>query len=133
MCAPPNWCPYHTYFFLSWPHTFLLFSYFTPKLQLLEDSHWYFLNLQLKLTFFSWKNSNWFWFAWGIINYSMNGCCFFKRCSSLKNRIWYILRERFLDPPPSYQFCTWILYGRHGYNWPCGRSALPSSPESVLT
>jgi len=23
------------------------------------------------------------------------------------------------------QFCTWILYVRHGYNWPSGRSARP--------
>ena len=24
---------------------------------------------------------------------------------------------------PSYQFCIWILYVSHGYDWPCGRSA----------
>ena len=28
---------------------------------------------------------------------------------------------------PSYQFCTWILYVRHGYNWPYSRSTRPPS------
>ena len=43
----------------------------------------------------------------------------------IQNYIGIFIENDFWHPPPSYQFCTWILYVRHGYDWPCGRSARP--------